>query len=78
MRYVGKVGTGFDDRLLKSVLSDVEKLERINRPIEQKPIDDAQTTWVEPVLFCEIRYASLTKDGMLREPVFVRMRPDLS
>jgi len=78
LRYVGKVGTGFDDRLLKSVLSEVEKLKRIKRPIDQKPIDDAQTIWIEPVLFCEIQYASLTKDRMLREPVFVRMRPDLS
>ena len=78
LRYVGKVGTGFDDRMLKSVLGEVEKLERIKRPVDEKPIDDAQTIWVEPVLFCEIQYASLTKDGMLREPVFVRMRPDIS
>jgi ATP-dependent DNA ligase len=78
LRYVGKAGTGFDDRLLKSVLGEVGKLKRIKRPIDEKPVDDAQTIWVEPVLYCEIQYASLTKDGMLREPVFIRMRPDLA
>ena len=27
---------------------------------------------------CEVQFASLTKDGMLREPVFLRLRPDLA
>jgi ATP-dependent DNA ligase len=29
-------------------------------------------------LVCEVQYASLTQDGMLREPVFIRLRPDLT
>ncbi len=77
LRYVGKVGTGFDDKMLKAVLADLKKLKTTKRPIREKPVDDAQTIWVEPKLFCEVQYASLTKDKMLREPVFVRLRPDL-
>jgi bifunctional non-homologous end joining protein LigD len=34
-------------------------------------------TWVEASLVCEVEYASKTRDGMLREPVFIRLRPDL-
>jgi ATP-dependent DNA ligase len=32
---------------------------------------------VEPRLMCEVEFASHSKDGRLREPVFLRMRPDL-
>ncbi len=77
LTYMGKVGTGFDDRLLKSIRQELDKLSATKRPIKEKPIDDAQTCWVEPRLACEVQYASLTKDGMLREPVFLRLRPDI-
>ena len=40
--------------------------------------DDARSVWVESMLICEVQFASLTGDGMLREPVFVRLRPDLT
>lgn len=78
LRYVGKVGTGFDEKLLKSIHAELKTSKPIKRPIKERPLDDAQTVWIDPTRYCEIQYASLTKDGMLREPVFVRMRPDLS
>jgi len=75
--YLGKVGTGFDSRTLESVHAEVSALKPIKRPIAEKPLDDKETTWVEPVLWCEVQYASFTPNGTLREPVFLRMRPDL-
>ncbi len=77
LNYMGKVGTGFDDRMLKSIFTELKTLKKIKRPIKQKPLDDAQSVWLEPMLMCEVQYASFTKDGMLREPVFLRMRPDM-
>lgn len=76
LRYLGKVGSGFDTKLLKEIFSQLKRLRSIERPIKEKPLDDKLTTWIEPLLWCEVQYASFTKDGMLREPVFVRMRPD--
>ncbi len=76
LKYVGKVGTGFDAKLMKEIFSDLKKQKAIKRPIKEKPLDDSSTTWIEPKLVCEVQFASLTKDEMLREPVFVRMRPD--
>ena len=76
-KYVGKVGSGFDDDALKAVAAEVKKLKTIKRPIKEKPLDDARSVWIEPQLACEVEYASLTPDGMLREPVFLRLRPDL-
>jgi DNA ligase D-like protein (predicted ligase)/DNA ligase D-like protein (predicted polymerase)/DNA ligase D-like protein (predicted 3'-phosphoesterase) len=78
LKYLGKVGTGFDEQLFKSISVELEKLTAIKRPVKEKPLDDARSIWVEPKLICEVQFASLTDDGMLREPVFVRLRPDLS
>jgi len=78
LKYVGKVGGGFDDRALKAVSAELEKLTTIKRPVKEKPLDDARSVWVEPKLVCEVQFVSLTRDGMLREPIFLRLRPDLT
>lgn len=77
LRYLGKVGTGFDDKLLHSIDAEIRKLKTIPKPIREKPLDEKSSTWIEPKLVCEVQYASFTKDGMLREPVFLRMREDM-
>jgi len=78
LKYVGKVGTGFDARLLKDIFAEVKQLTVIKKPIKEKTMDDAHSVWVEPKLICEVQFASITRDGLLREPVFVRLRPDLA
>ena len=78
LRYLGKVGTGFDEKSMKAVLAHLKNIKPIKRPIKEKPLDDKQTVWIEPRAICEVQFASLTKDGMLREAVFLRLRPDLA
>ena len=78
VKYVGKVGGGFDDRSLRTIANELKKLRTIPKPIKEKPLDGARSVWVELQLMCEVQFASLTKDGLLREPVFVRLRPDLA
>ncbi len=77
LRYVGKVGSGFDEAALRAVAAEVRQLKEAKRLIPEKVLDVARTVWVEPKLYCEIEYASVTADGLFREPVFVRLRPDL-
>jgi ATP-dependent DNA ligase len=77
LHYLGKVGTGFDDKTLAAVLAELKKIPEGKRPIDEKPLDDRETVWLKPALWCEVQYASLTPNQTLREPVFVRMRPDL-
>jgi bifunctional non-homologous end joining protein LigD len=77
LKYRGKVGTGFDDKAMASIFDQLSKLTIKNRPVKEKPLDAAQSVWVEPKLMCEVEYARITPDGMLREPVFIRLRPDL-
>ena len=78
LKYVGKVGSGFDDRSLRVVMDELGKLETMPRPVREKPLDDARSIWLKPTLLCEVQYASWTPDGALREPVFLRLRPDLA
>ncbi len=76
--YRGKVGSGFDTKGMKSLLSKLKKITEIERPINEKPADDAETRWIQPTLFCEVEYSQITKNGTFRDPVFVRLRPDLA
>jgi ATP-dependent DNA ligase len=78
LRYAGKVGTGFDEKLVRQIFALLKGIKQVIRPVSLKPPDDAETVWVEPKVICEVQYASLTKDGLLREPVFLRLRPDLA
>jgi ATP-dependent DNA ligase len=77
LTYLGKVGTGFDSRTLKSISALLATVEVGDRPVKVKPVDDLQTVWLTPQLYCEVQYASVTRNGTLREPVFMRLRPDL-
>jgi len=77
LEYRGKVGTGWDGNMMKSIFGELQKIEIINKPINEKLMDEASTTWIESMLFCEIQYAQLTKNQIYREPVFLRLRPDL-
>jgi bifunctional non-homologous end joining protein LigD len=77
LHYLGKVGTGFDDKTLAAVKAEIAKVPEGKRPIKEKPVDDAVSVWLKPALWCEVQYASMTSNDTLREPVFVRMRPDL-
>jgi hypothetical protein len=42
------------------------------------PVKKPKATWVEPTVLAEVRYSSLTQDGLLREPVFKGLREDLA
>lgn len=78
LEYLGKVGTGFDEPSLTTLSAELRKLKPVKRPVKARPLDDARSVWVQPTLMCEVQFASLTRDGMLREPVFLRLRPDLT
>ena len=37
---------------------------------------EKDTTWVEPIMVCEVEYTEWTDEGLLRQPVFLRFRDD--
>jgi bifunctional non-homologous end joining protein LigD len=76
LEYVAHVGTGFDDRLLRELLAQLEPLQSPTCPFTVQPPLKGPTTWVQPVLVAEVKYDQRTPDGSIRSPVFVRLRPD--
>ncbi len=75
LRYTGRVGGGFSDAQLKEVSSQLEALQRPESPAAGTPEGKAHR-WVEPELVVEVRYKERTEDGLLRQPVFLRVRDD--
>ena len=45
-------------------------------PIDHLPYMNRQTTWVKPVLVAEVKFAGWTKEGIMRAPIFLRLRED--
>jgi DNA ligase D-like protein (predicted polymerase)/DNA ligase D-like protein (predicted ligase)/DNA ligase D-like protein (predicted 3'-phosphoesterase) len=76
--YRGKVGTGFNQKSMADIYKRLAKIPAGPRVINEKPLDDATTTLIEPQLFCEIQFASITPNDTFREPVFIRLRPDIT
>ncbi len=78
LEYRGKVGTGFDDKMAKEIVLEMKRATRLkNTPVKGNIVDPKITTWLEPIIVVEVSYSRLTPDKMFREPVFLRLRPDL-
>jgi DNA ligase D-like protein (predicted ligase) len=76
--YAGKVGTGFDERTLRSLRSELGKLERDTPAFELGKPPRAGVHWSEPRLVAQISFAEWTRDGLLRQPRFQGLRDDKS
>lgn len=87
--FASKVGTGFDHDLLKSLFSQLQKLRNDECPFANLPearsgrygqgltaSEMKRCAWVRPELVCEIIFSEWTRDGHLRQPVFVGLRDD--
>jgi DNA ligase D-like protein (predicted ligase)/DNA ligase D-like protein (predicted 3'-phosphoesterase) len=72
--YVGKVGTGFSDETLNSLLSEFQKIETDEEPFMADIAE--KVTWLKPKFVCEVAYQIVTNDGRLRMPRFIRLRID--
>ncbi|MFF9453800.1 ATP-dependent DNA ligase [Streptomyces flaveolus] len=77
LRYVGGVGTGWNETertelaaLLRAAATEVCPFD----PVPRLP----EARWVVPRLVGEVRYSTRTREGMLRQPSWLRLRPDLA
>ncbi|REJ74671.1 MAG: DNA ligase D [Acidobacteria bacterium] len=76
LRYAGRVGTGFDDALLRALRERLEALE-IDQPVCPVSPTNELDRWVEPELICQVRFKEWTEAGNLRHPVYLGLREDL-
>ncbi|HEX2862638.1 MAG TPA: non-homologous end-joining DNA ligase [Lacunisphaera sp.] len=91
LMYCGKVGSGFDGRLLASLHAKFAKLAVPESPFANLPLTRRPrfgqgmtaaamrtVTWLKPKLVAQIKFAEWTQDGILRQPVFLGLRADKS
>ncbi|MCP4204745.1 MAG: DNA ligase D [bacterium] len=76
LTYAGRVGTGFDDKLLNELRSQLDRVVRDTPAFTGDPPKAKEHVWVEPELVAEIKYIEYTEVGHLRHPAFVRLRDD--
>ena len=77
LHFAGHVGSGLDDRVVAELAKRFAKLERKAQPFVEKPPLHRPTTWLDPEVVVEVSFGEWTPDGMLRAPVFERVRDDI-
>lgn len=78
LRYAGKVGTGFNESTLKSILTQLKPLQ-VKKPAVVNPPSGFEVKgvhWLKPKLLAEVAFAEMTKDGSVRHAVFHGLRDD--
>ncbi|MGX1543001.1 ATP-dependent DNA ligase [Streptomyces adustus] len=77
LRYVGSVGTGWSEAERTDLAALLRAAETDRCPFDTvPPVTGAH--WVLPRLVGEVRFSTRTRAGMLRQPSWQRLRPDLA
>ncbi len=76
--YAGKVGTGFSQASLQSILKRLQPLTSAHPAVSKPPTgsDARGVQWLKPQLLAEVSYAQMTRDGSVRHAVFHGLRDD--
>ncbi|MGW3106073.1 ATP-dependent DNA ligase [Streptomyces sp. NPDC001100] len=77
LRYVGNVGTGWSETERAELAALLRAAGTDSCPFDPVPAV-AGARWVVPRLVGEVRYSTRTRAGMLRQPSWLRLRPDLA
>ncbi|MFD5215992.1 ATP-dependent DNA ligase [Microbacterium sp. NPDC058345] len=77
LRYVGKVGTGFTDRMLRDLSARLDALRTDRAPLEGVPRPESRDAlWVRPELVGEVEFGNWSPGGILRHSRWRGLRPD--
>ncbi|GAA3126426.1 ATP-dependent DNA ligase [Streptomyces echinatus] len=77
LRYVGGVGTGWSEAERVRLAELLRDAASESCPFVPAP-RIAEARWVLPRLVGEVSYSTRTRNGMLRQPSWLRLRPDLT
>lgn len=76
LHYIGHTGGGFDTQSLKELFEKFQPLITDKSPFKVKPKTNMPATWLKPELVCEVKFAEETREGILRQPIFLGLRED--
>ncbi|HEX9021520.1 MAG TPA: DNA ligase, partial [Nitrospirota bacterium] len=74
--YIGHVGGGFSAKDLQDIHERMATLVQKECPFAAEPETNGRVAWVRPELVCEVALSGWTEDGVMRQPVFLRLRED--
>ncbi|HVY78732.1 MAG TPA: non-homologous end-joining DNA ligase [Solirubrobacterales bacterium] len=75
LRYAGKVGTGFSERVLEDLGDRLERLRTERSPFGRDGLP-REARWVRPELVGQFAFSEWTGDGKLRHPRYLGLRDD--
>lgn len=79
LEYAGRVGTGFSDAALRSLMQTLRPLHTDRSPLRSVPAPDARgVQWLRPELVGEVEFGEFTRGGILRHSRWRGLRPDKS
>jgi bifunctional non-homologous end joining protein LigD len=77
LRYAGRVGTGYTQKLARELFKRLEPLRTDRRPVELPPDERRKdVVWVRPELVVEAEFGGVTRGGVLRHGSFKGIRDD--
>ena len=76
--FIGHTGGGFTAAMIRKVREKLDPLIRKKCPFRIEPKTNTPATWVKPQLVCEVVFHGWTGEGLMRQPVFLRLREDKS
>jgi bifunctional non-homologous end joining protein LigD len=74
--FIGNVGGGLSAKARREIRSRLDPLIRKDHPFKAEPETARPVTWVEPDMVCEVVFHGWTDEGIMRQPVFSRLRED--
>ena len=75
--FAGKVGTGFDNKLLLELRAKLDRIEIETPPFTKgKGLPRLRTHWVKPEIVVQLSFMEWTKHDKLRHPKLVGVRAD--
>src|SRR6185503_1789373 len=89
LKFASKVGTGFNEAVLKTLSARLKKIGVPECPFVNLPeksegrygqgitrAEMKRCHWVKPELVCQVKFSEWTNDGKMRHPVFLGLRED--
>ncbi len=78
--YSGRVGTGFNEKILNDLYGRLDAIRAGKSPFVNPPTgyEASGVHYVKPELVCEVEFTAWTDEGILRHPSFKGLREDKS